>query len=148
MTDKHHKKTKGETVSKDQHLRLAADFDNYRKAAERQMEDIVKFGQVGLLTEFLDALDLVDRAVATAPEIVRSDEWFAGLEQVRKRFLGTLEKFGVRRLETIGKDLDPTTMEVVATSDGEPSQQVKEEVRAGYMLHDRIIRPARVIVYQ
>src|SRR4030043_44993 len=146
MHDKH-KKTESDTVSREQHLRLAADFDNYRKAAERQMEDVVKFGQVGLLTEFLDALDLVDRAIAAAPEAIRSDPWFTGLEQVRSRFLSTLENFSIRRLEPTGTPLDPASMEVVSTVDGGPSPHVKEEIRAGYALHDRVIRPARAIGY-
>ena len=147
MHDKH-AKTESDTVPREQHLRLAADFDNYRKAAERQMEEVVKFGQIGLLTEFLDALDILDRAIAAAPDAIRSDAWFAGLEQVRSRFLSTLEKYSIHRLETTDQSFDPVSMEVVSSVAGGPSHRVKEEVRAGYTLHDRVIRPARVIVYQ
>ncbi len=126
--DKHHDN------EHEKYLRLAADFDNYRKRMDAELAQAVKFGNTTLLLEIADVLDAIERSSA---------EYDMGklLEQI-------LKKHGMERIETAGKEFDPTIMEAVSMVGGGSSHHVKEEVRAGYRMHDRVIRPARVVVYQ
>lgn len=137
-------------VEKEKYLRLAADFENYKRAMEQQMAEIAKFGSQSVVLSMLDVLDLFDKAIVHAPPDT-PPQWLTGLQQVGKQFGETMGKFGVKRIETADQSFNPATMEAVSMTEGGPSAssgQVKEEVRAGYTLHDRVIRPARVIIYQ
>lgn len=139
--------TQPEVIEKERYLRLAADLENYKRATEQQMAEIAKFGASRVVLEMLDVLDLLEQAIAHAPPDTPS-EWLTGLRRVGKQFEETMGKYGVKRIEVAGKIFDPATMEAVSMTDGGESQKVKEEVRAGYTMHDRVIRPARVIIYQ
>lgn len=121
--------------SKEQYLRLAADFDNYRKRMESEIADTVRFGTQRILLEIADVLDVVDRSQTTDYDIRPL------LDQI-------LKKHDMKRIETMGAAFDPMTMEAVSMTEGGESQMVKEEVRAGYTMHGRVIRPARVIINQ
>jgi molecular chaperone GrpE len=118
----------------EKYLRLYADFENYKKRMEKELTQVVRFANERILLEIADVLDAIDRS---------SGEYDMGklLEQI-------LKKHGMTRIETAGQQFDPTSMEAVHMVEGGSSHQVKEEIRAGYRMHDRIIRPARVIVYQ
>ena len=136
-----------EIIPKEQYLRLAADFENYKKRARQDMTDAVQFGNEKLLLEIADVLDAIDRS--------KNDAYDMGalLQQI-------LKKHGVTRIETKDKPFDPNTMEAVSmASPASPddSGKIKEEVRAGYTMpvrtdhpggHGRVIRPVRVIIYQ
>ncbi len=136
-----------EMIEKEKYLRLAADFENYKRAMETQMADVARFGTARVVLEMLDVRDHLDQAIANAPPDA-PPEWTKGLAQVGRQFHETMKKFGVQRIDAAGKPFDPATMEAVSMTDGGESHRVKEEVRAGYTLHDRVIRPARVIIYQ
>jgi molecular chaperone GrpE len=136
-----------EMIEKEKYLRLAADFDNYKRAMEQQLTEVAKFGSQAVVLRMVDVLDLLDQAIAHAPPDT-PPEWLKGLRQVGKQFNETMRTCGVTRIETTGTVFDPATMEAVTMTEGGESQRVKEEVRAGYTLHDRVIRPARVIIYQ
>ncbi len=136
-----------EMIEKEKYLRLAADFDNYKRAMDQQMSEVAKFGSQAVVLRMVDVLDLLEQAIAHAPPDT-SPEWLTGLRQVGKQFGETMAGYGVKRIETASKQFDPATMEAVTMTEGGESQQVKEEVRAGYTMHDRVIRPARVIIYQ
>lgn len=126
-----------ETIPKEQYLRLAADFDNYRKRTDQEASTMIRFGNEKILLEIADVLDVIERSGTDQYDMKKL------LEQI-------IQKQGMTRIETQGKVFDPMTMEAVSMSDGVPSTssgQVKEEVRAGYTMHDRVIRPARVIIY-
>jgi len=138
-----------ETVPKEDHLRLAADFENYRRSMDQQMTEMTKFAGASVVVQLLDMMDHFEQALAHTPDAVRAQaEWFQGLEQVKKEFDQTLAKFYVQRIPTVGEPFDPHAMEALSIVAGGEAQTVKEEVRAGYRMHDRIIRPARVIIYQ
>lgn len=137
-----------ETVPKEQYYRLAADFDNYRKRMEQELADIVKFSGMRVVQEVVDTMDHLDAAVRHAADEIRRGEWFRGLEQVDKQFLETMKKFGVERISTVGQRFDPALMEAVGMVPGGESHVVKEEVRPGYKMHERVIRAARVIIYE
>ncbi len=149
MTDEPKTQESPETVPKEQYFRLAADFENYRRAMELQLLEIGKFASQSVVLKMVDVMDHMDQAVAHATDAVRSEEeWFRGLTQIDATFHETMKQFGVSRIDTSGKPFDPKTMEAVSMTGGGESQTVKEEVRAGYLMHERVIRPARVIIYE
>lgn len=141
-----------EMVEKEHYLRLAADFDNFRKQQAKLAVDLAKFAGQAVITKMLALADMVDDALAHAPDIVKEQrEWFAGLEQVSKRFGEDMKRYGVHRIPTAGKPFDPASMEAVQEKPPDSPDQsgmVHSEVRSGYTMHERVIRPARVIVYQ
>ncbi|MCC6934328.1 MAG: nucleotide exchange factor GrpE [Candidatus Yanofskybacteria bacterium] len=138
-----------ETVPKEQYVRLAADFENYRKRMEQELGEVARFGATSVVREMVDVLDHLEQAIALSPPVVLEQrEWFAGLQHIQAQFLATLKKFGVERIPTAQQLFDPATMEAVSMIAGGPSHTVTNEVRAGYMLHGRVIRPARVIIYE
>jgi len=133
----------------EKYLRLAADFDNYRKRIEAELGEMAKFGTTMVIQDMVDVMDHLHSALQHAPpEVKESAKWWQGIGQTDKQFLDIMNKYGVKRMDTAGKTFDPATMEAVSMTDGGPSHQVKEEVRAGYTMHERVIRPARVIIYQ
>ncbi len=134
-------------IEKEKYLRLAADFENYKRMMEQQLTEVAKFGAQSVVLSMLDVLDHLEKAIAHAPPDI-PPEWLTGLKHVGKQFAGTMGKLGIKRIETAGMTFDPATMEAVSMVPGGESHQVKEEIRAGYTLHERIIRPARVIIYQ
>ncbi len=131
---------------RDQLLRLAADFDNFRKRTRREQEDIRRYGIETLLTDILPVLDNFDRALAhTAGE---QNPLVQGVRMVAKQFHDVLGRYGVQSFTSVGDRFDPERHEAVGQMPGgdvEPGT-VLEEAQKGYMLHDRLLRPARVVV--
>jgi len=152
MTDEPTTTQAPETVEKEKYLRLAADFENYKRAMEQQLADAVQFAARPVVLAMVDVMDHFDRAVAHATDEVKgAGEWYRGLVQTDRQFHEAMKKFGVRRIETVGKPFDPALMEAVQMKPPDSpdlSGTVEGEVQAGYTLHDRVIRPAKVIVYQ
>lgn len=132
-----------ETIEKEKYLRLAADFDNFRKHVHGEMKQAIAHGNEKILLEIADVLDAIDRS--------KTDAYDMG------KLLGQiLKKHGLVRIETKEQPFDPNMMEAVSMVEGRPqdSQQVQSEVRAGWLMHGsassadrRVIRPARVIIY-
>lgn len=150
MNDKKNKpKIKREMIAREDYLRVAADLENFKKDQIKVQEQMAKFASFAVVTKMIDVLELLDQAIESAPGTVKGDEkWFAGLESVRKEFEGTLAKAGAEHIETAGKTFDPATMEAVGTANGGQADTVQSEQRAGWTMHGRVIRPARVIVFQ
>ena len=140
--------TPADTVPKEQYYRLAADFDNYRKAMEQQLLEVTKFASQSVVLKMIDVMDHMDQAVAHATDTVKGEaEWYRGLQQIDTAFHDTMKQFGVQRITTQGATFDPTMMEAVSQTQGGVSGTVQSELRAGYTMHGRVIRPARVILY-
>ncbi len=131
---------------KDEHervLRGAADFDNYKKRAAREREDIQKFANEKLLKDFLPVLDGLDRALAAAPA---EDPLGEGVRLVRASLEQALAKHGVTAFSALGERFDPAFHEAllqVPTAERAPGTVVLEHAR-GFKLHDRLVRPAMV----
>jgi len=137
-----------DTIPKEQYFRLAADFENYRKAMDQQLIEISKFGVERVVLKMVDVIDLMDQAVAHATDAVKNEsDWFGGLEKIDEQFHETMKQFGIQRIESVGKPFDPNTMEAISQIPGGKADTVASEQRAGYTLHERVIRPARVIIY-
>lgn len=128
-------------------LRLSADMDNREKRLQREMERARKFAIDSLLRDLVPALDSMDQALAAAAEESGSKA-VEGLELTRRQLLGVLEKHGLEVLEPVGERFDPSWHEAMTTcpaEDLEP-ETVAQVLQKGYVLNERLIRPARVIV--
>lgn len=133
---------------KDRALRSAADLDNLKKRAQKEREEIQKFGSEKLLKDFLPVLDNLDRALAHWKDAPDTGSLREGLAMTRKLFEDTLGKHGVKGFSAEGQPFDPhrhEAMQQVETADVPPNTVVHEVVR-GYTLNDRLIRPALVAV--
>lgn len=128
-------------------LRVAADFENFKRRAEREKEDVRKFGVERLLVDMLPVLDNLERAMshtnADAPSSLLD-----GVQMVMRQFRQALSKYGVTSFESKGQMFDPQRHEAVQQVDSpeHPNNTVIEEYQKGYYLHDRLIRPAMVVV--
>jgi molecular chaperone GrpE len=130
----------------DKMLRATADLDNYKKRALKEKEEVQKFGLEKLLKDFLPVIDNLDRALELATGDF--DSLKKGVAMTRKLFEDTLGRNGVRPFTATGKLFDPRlheAMQQVESAEIPPNQVVSELVR-GYMLNDRLMRPALVAV--
>lgn len=132
----------------DKYLRLAAEFDNYKRLSQREQRDYARFANESLLKELLPIIDNLERAVRSSKENQGRDGLIQGVELTLKQFTETLAKFGVRPIPSVGQAFDPSRHQAVARveSDSAPVGSVVEEFQRGYYLHDRILRPAMVTV--
>lgn len=133
---------------KNQYLRMAADFDNYRKRQAEEREALVKYAAEDTLKKLLPVLDTFDRAKKSVVELSDADKVKESFEVVYKQFADTLDKIGVQKIETAGNEFDPQYHEaVMQTPTSEHSENVIiNELQSGYKLGDRVIRPALVNV--
>lgn len=132
----------------DKYLRLAAEFDNYKRLSQREQRDYARFVNEGLLKELLPIIDNLERAVRSSKENQGRDGLIQGVELILKQFAETLAKCGVRPIASVGQAFDPSCHQAVARveSNTVPAGSVVEEFQRGYYLHDRILRPAMVTV--
>ena len=129
-------------------LRTAADFENYKKRAAREKEDWTKFANKDLIRAILPFIDNLERAVNHAQKVVDTGVLIEGVRLTLQQLLQALNKFGLSSFESVGKPFDPAIHEamlVVETDKHEPNQVV-EEFQKGYLLNDRLLRPATVSV--
>jgi molecular chaperone GrpE len=132
----------------DRLLRTAADFENYKKRTAREKEDWTKFANEDLIRAILPFIDNLERAVNHAQKIADTGVLVEGVRLTLQQLLQTLNKFGLSSFESVGKPFDPAMHEamlVVETDKHEPNQVV-EEFQKGYLLNDRLLRPATVSV--
>ncbi|HMK52265.1 MAG TPA: nucleotide exchange factor GrpE [Thermodesulfobacteriota bacterium] len=132
----------------DRLLRLAADFENYKKRAAREKEDWTKFANEDLIKAILPFIDNLERAVNHAQKVADTGVLIEGVRLTLQQLLQALNKFGVTSFESVGKPFDPAMHEamlVVETNQHEPNQ-VMEEFQKGYLLNNRLLRPATVSV--
>ncbi len=132
----------------EKYLRLAAEFENYKRLAQRDQRDYIRFGNEQLLRELLPVLDNLERAIKSAKEQGSNDALVQGIDLTLKQFAGVLSKFGVQAVQTAGQPFDPTEHQAVAhvESTTVPEQHIVDEFQKGYRLHDRILRAAMVSV--
>ena len=130
------------------YLRLAAEFDNYKRLSQRDQRDQIRFGNEQLLKELLPVVDNLERAIKAARTNEGDSALVQGVELTLKHLSGALSKFGVQAIDTAGQDFDPSAHQAVSygPSDDVPANKVLDEFQKGYRLHDRILRAAMVSV--
>lgn len=126
----------------DRLLRLAADFENFRRRTERERESIVALANERFAVDLLEVADNFDRAMKSDDAHLRE-----GLMQIRQLFSSQLERHGIKPLDALKKPFNPAEHEAIAhVPSPEPEGMVIDEVARGYRMHEKIIRPAKVAV--
>ena len=137
---------------RDRHLRLAADFDNYRKRSDERMRTRWERAQADLVSRLLDPMDDLLRISELGPETsAAADAVLEGAALVERKFFRILEEVGVEVVDPQGEPFDPNVMEAMmrAPADSEEDDDVVERVfQKGYVLKGQLLRPARVSVYK
>jgi molecular chaperone GrpE len=133
---------------RDQLLRTAADFDNFRKRARREETEATKRGREGLLKDLLPVFDNLERAVQHAEGAQEVKAVADGLRMVLKQFVDTLDRSGIKRVPTVGHAFDPTKHEAIQhlESTQYPAGVIMAEVQPGYAIGDYLVRAALVVV--
>ena len=125
--------------------RAQADFINYKRRAEQEREESGKFANTTLILSILPTLDDLDRAFNSLPAKLAKVSWVDGVRLIEGRLRASLEAQGLTPIEALGKPFDPKFHEAVRQDKGE-KEIVIEELRKGYMLYDRLLRPTVVVV--
>ncbi|MCS6777575.1 MAG: nucleotide exchange factor GrpE [Chloroherpetonaceae bacterium] len=131
-------------------LYVHAEFQNFRRRKEEEVQSLVKFANAELIRSLLPVLDNFERALQAAEQTRNFDALVGGVSGTMKQLQSALQKVGVTPIEAAGKEFDPNFHEAIGRvpADGHPSNTVAEEVQKGYMLHDRVLRPALVKVFE
>jgi molecular chaperone GrpE len=132
----------------DKYLRLAAEFDNYKRLIQRDQRDQIRFGNESLLKELLPVVDNLERAIKASHEGGNNKALIQGVDLTLKQLTGARSRFHVTPVQTIGQPFDPAMHQAVVSiaSEKVPAQHVLDELQRGYLLHDRILRAAMVSV--
>ena len=133
----------------DRLLRVSADYENYKKRSAREMEDFRKYANQSLLKEMLTVVDNLELAINSAKEEKKTDKkLIEGLNLTRNEMLRVFEKFNVKPITARGETFDPAFHEAVMReeTDDYPENTVLSEFQKGYLIHDRLLRPAMVVV--
>ena len=135
---------------RDQHIRLQAEFENFRRRGLKERQETQLYGHQNLVKELLPTVDNLDRAIEHAEQSSSEElqQLLQGVELVRKELLGVLDRFGVTQIEAEGAVFDPAVHEAMAqTPSAEvPPNTVVAVMEQGFQLRDRMLRPARVVV--
>jgi molecular chaperone GrpE len=133
----------------DQLLRKAADFENSRKRLAREKEDSIKYANAALLSDIVPIIDDFERAIQSAADSRDFDAFHTGVSMIEKQMVSMLERnWGLKRFSANGEPFDPEKHEAIAVeeTDKHDSEVVLEDYQKGYLLHDRVLRPAKVKV--
>lgn len=132
----------------DKYLRLAAEFDNYKRRVQRDQQDTIRFANEKLFKDLLPTLDNLERALQSGREQGRIEGLMEGVDLTYKHFLDTLQKMGIKQVSSVGEVFDPAKHQAVGQVESTtiPENVIVDEYQKGYFVHDRILRPAMVTV--
>ena len=125
--------------------RVQADFINYKRRVEQEIQEIRKLANANLVLNLLPILDDLERALASVPDDLAEVSWVDGIRLIDRKLRGALEAMGLSRIEAIGEPFDPNIHEAVMPGKGKEGMVI-EELEKGYMFQDKIIRPTKVVV--
>jgi molecular chaperone GrpE len=134
---------------KDKYLRAMAEMDNMRKRQQRQYADVLKYGKEAVLKDFLLVYDAIEKSIASSLGLFPDDDNFIkGLRMTERLMLETLKKHGVEPIQTMNAAFDPHFHEalVQVMRDDLGAGMVADEIEKGFLLNDRVLRPAKVTV--
>lgn len=134
---------------RDRSMRTLADFDNFRKRSERERQDLKKYAQVEIIREYLGIIDNLDLALSAAGTASgTADDLKRGVEMIHRQMLDLLKRNGVKEINALGEPFDPAVHEAVSREE-DPAVKtptVTGEMRRGYFIYDRLLRPSMVKV--
>jgi len=131
--------------ARDRHLRLAADFDNFKKRARQDQLEIIQHASAELISRLLPGLDDLQKALDHQPPGI-DEAWVKGLELSVKKLEDALRAHGLEAIDSVGTHFDPQVHEAIGheESSEQPEDSVVAELRRGYRIRDRVLRPALV----
>lgn len=142
-------KTRESSEYFDKWLRLRAEMENFKKRMQKEKADRLRFGNEDLLKALLPILDNLNRAIDHGKNGRENSPLLAGVEMIHKELLNTLERFGVKPIPAAGEVFDPEKHEAISQEESDlEANRVVAAVQNGYFYHDRLLRPAKVIVSQ
>jgi molecular chaperone GrpE len=126
--------------------RSRADFANYKKRIEREQEQVYQNAAGSIIKRYLDVLDDLERALKNRPQSGEGAAWAAGIELIYRKLSSLLENEGVKAMQAEGEYFDPNLHEAITQEDNQDyeSGQIIEVIQQGYLLGDRVLRPAQV----
>ena len=133
----------------DRFLRVSAEFENYKKRSAREMSEFKKFANESLIKQLLLVVDNMERAINSSNDEENSTNvLIEGVDMTLKELLKIFEKFGVKQVESLGKPFDPNFHQAVMQeeTDEHPHNKVINELQKGYIINERLLRPAMVVV--
>ncbi len=127
---------------------MQADFENLRKRCDRQIQEVTTYGAERLVIQLLDVVDELELAVKNAENAASAQTLVEGVKMTLKRLRKVLEQEGVTPIESVGKPFDPSKHNAIAAEEREDAEgcMVLEEVRKGYMMKEKVVRPTIVKV--
>ncbi|MBK9942997.1 MAG: nucleotide exchange factor GrpE [Kouleothrix sp.] len=135
---------------KDQWLRAAADYKNFKRRTEQERADLIRGASAGLVLKLLPVVDDLERAMGSATAEIQGSPWYNGFKLIPQKLQTVLESEGVTPIQALGQEFDPNFHEAViyeAAGDGQGGKVVGE-LQKGYMLRERVLRPTMVKVGQ
>jgi molecular chaperone GrpE len=133
----------------DKYLRVSAELDNFKKRSAREMEDFRKFSTEKLIKDLLPVVDNLERALLSAEDPAAEKKGIReGVDLTLREILRVLERFGLKSIQSLNEPFDPTYHQAMMQEprDNVPGNTVVTELQKGYTLHDRLLRPAMVVV--
>ena len=133
---------------KDQLLRKAAEFENYKRRTESESMNFARYASESALTQLLPVLDDLSRSLQSVNDTKAEDPFYKGIEMIQTKFLKILESQGLKPMETVGKEFNVDYHDALmqVPRNDVPPHTIIEEVEKGYLLFDKVIRHAKVIV--
>lgn len=133
---------------KDRYLRALADMDNYRKRVDRELDSFRQYAQVEFFNNVIPVLDSFERAMNGASVDKDYEKYAKGVEMIYRQLKDALRSLGLEDFSSLGETFDPARHEAVAAvvNDDKPENTVIEEISKGYIVKDRVIKPAKVLV--
>jgi len=135
-------------AEKDRVLRLSAEFENYKKRTQREINDFKKFANETIFRQLLSVVDNLERAISAAEENSEESALFEGVKLTHKEIIKLFESFNVKPVNAENEPFDPNFHQAVTQEETDefPENTVTTVLQKGYQLHDRLIRPAMVVV--
>jgi molecular chaperone GrpE len=135
---------------KDQWLRAAADYKNFKRRAEQERIEIISRASSSLLLKLLPVMDDMERAISSVTPEIANTPWYGGFRLIPQKLQMILESEGVTPIEAVGQEFDPNLHEAVIYEEGGEGEAntVSAELQKGYKLRDRVLRPTMVKVSQ
>ncbi|CAH1209326.1 MULTISPECIES: nucleotide exchange factor GrpE [Paenibacillus] len=129
-------------------LRAQADFDNFRRRTQKEKEELGKYASMKLVTELIPVIDNFERAMATVPEGPETESFAKGIQMIFRQLETVLGNEGLTAMETVGQPFNPEFHQAIMQVESDEHEEgiVVEEVQKGYMLKDKVLRPAMVKV--
>jgi molecular chaperone GrpE len=127
--------------------KVQAEFVNFKRRTSEERAEIINLAKQDIILQLLPLLDNLQRGLTHLPESLAADPWAQGVAQIARQAEATLERLGITRVPGVGSKFNPHVHEAI-TMDGEGAEVITEELQAGYLLGDKLLRPAMVKVGQ